>query len=106
MAAAAITPSVVQKKTDLVVDSVTGTAVRETNWLLKATKVTQADWIVLQTATGITDITGKIIHFGAVINDSSNNMVIDTVTYTDTGDKLTLTGATVGTAWISLRTIE
>jgi hypothetical protein len=106
MVAAAITPSVVQKKTDEVVDQITGTSVRVTEYLLKATKVTQNDWILPQTALSITDITGDIVGWTAVTNDSSNDMVEEALTYTDATDKLTMTSATVGTTWITLKVKE
>lgn len=78
----------------------TGTPIRTRTFLFKIAKVTQNDWVTPQADLGFTDITGKIIDFHGVTKDSSNDYVQETLTYTDTGDKLTMTSATVGTTYL------
>lgn len=99
MAAAEITPSVVQKETGLVADAKTGTPVAFQRYRIKLTKATQNDWIVLTTATGLSSLTGKVVGYVGTTTDSSNNSVQETMTFTETGAKLTFTSATVGTTW-------
>lgn len=97
MAAAAITPSVVQKT---YVPSIgkTGTPMRIVKYVFKVTKATDADWIV--TATHFQS--GTPINYNAVTVDSSGDMVQEGtvgLTYTDTGTKLVLSGGTTGTTY-------
>lgn len=94
MAAAAITPTLVQKTYKPSVGSF-GTAIRTVEYLIKLTKVTQADWVVAATY-----ITGTIIGFDAVTIDSSGDGVQEIMTYTNTGTKLNLPSATVGTTYM------
>ena len=94
MAAAAITPTSVQK-TYLPATSTVGTAIRTVEYLVVLTKVTQADWIVAATYCP-----GTIIGFDAVTIDSSSDGVQEVMTYTNTGTKLNLPSATVGTTYM------
>lgn len=94
MAAAAITPSVVQK-TYIPATGTVGTPFRTVEYLVKLTKATQADWIVAATYCP-----GTIIGFDAVTVDGSGDGVQEVMTYTASGTKLNLPGATVGTTYI------
>ncbi len=94
MAAAAITPTLVQKTYKPAIGSF-GTSIKVVEYLIKLTKVTQADWVVAATY-----ITGTIIGFDATTIDSSGNGVQEIMTYTATGTKLNLPSATVGTTYI------
>ena len=97
MAAAAITPSVVQK-TYIHSTSMTGTPMRVVKYTFKGTKVTDADWIV--TATYFQS--GTPIYWNACTIDSSSDGVQEGtvgMTYTNTGTKLTLSGGTTGTTY-------
>lgn len=97
MAAAALTPSVVQKT---YVPSIgkTGTPVRLVKYFFQVTKVTDADWIV--TATHFQ--AGTPVLYNAVTIDGSGDGVQEGtvgLTYTTTGTKLTLSGGTTGTTY-------
>lgn len=94
MAAAAITPTLVQKTYKPAIGSL-GTAIRTVEYLVQLIKVTQADWIVAATYCP-----GTIIGFDAVTIDGSSNGVQEVMTYTATGTKLNLPGATVGTTYM------
>jgi len=94
MAAAALTPTVVQK-TYVHSTSLTGAPIRIVKYIYKVTKVTANDWIV----TGTYFQSGTPILFSGNTIDSLNNGVTETQTYTSTGTKLTLTSATVGTTY-------
>lgn len=92
MAAAAITPSVVQKT---YVPSIgkDGTPVRLVRYFFQLTKVTDADWIV--TATHFQ--AGAPLYWNACTVDT-NGVQESTVgmAYTASGTKLTLSGGTTG----------
>jgi hypothetical protein len=103
MTAAAITPSVVTK-TYIPVSGVTGTPKRVIEYYLEATKATQNDWILLETAIG--DTTKTMIGANGIVIDSSDDMAAETLTYDDSADKLVLAGATVGTVKIFVRMSE
>lgn len=97
MAAAEITPTVVQKKY-LVSKGLTGTPMRLVRYTFKVTKVTDADWIV--TATHFQ--AGSPILYNAVTVDSSGDCVQEGtvgLTFTLSGTKLTLSGGTTGTTY-------
>ncbi len=97
MAAAALTPTVVQK-TYIPSIGKTGTPLRLVKYFFQVTKVTDADWIV--TATHFQ--TGTPVKFSAVTIDSSSDGVVESkagLTYTNTGTKLTLSGGTTGTTY-------
>lgn len=94
MAAAAITPTSVQKMYIPSTKSV-GTPLRTVEYLIKLTKVTQADWVVAATY-----VSGTIIGFDAVTIDSNGDGVQEVMTYTATGTKLNLPSATVGTTYM------
>jgi len=94
MAAAALTPTVVQKEY-LYSTGSTGTPTRKVKYIYKVTKVTQNDWIV--TATYFQS--GTPILFSGNTIDSSSDGVTETQTYTSSGTVLTLTSATVGTTY-------
>lgn len=96
MAAAAITPTVVQKTYKPATISFGSVApLRTVEYLIKLTKATQADWIVAATYCP-----GTIIGFDAITIDGSSNGVQEVMTYTATGTKLNLPGATVGTTYM------
>ncbi len=94
MAAAEMTPTIVQK-TYVPSTSITGSPMRLVKYTYKVTKVTASDWIV--TATSFQS--GTPIFFSGNTIDSSSNGVTETQTYTNTGTKLTLTSAIVGTTY-------
>lgn len=96
MAAAAITPTSVQK-TYKPATSTSGTALRIVEYLVKLTKVTQADWFVAATYTP-----GTYLGATAYIVDSSGDGVTDTTTYAASGTTVVLAGTTVGTAYIKV----
>ena len=95
MTAAALTPTVVQK-TYIHSTGLTGTPIRLVKYIFKVTKATQNDWIVTDTYLKATD--APIMFSGNTI-DSSSDGVTETMTYTHSGTKLTLTSATVGTTY-------
>lgn len=97
MAAAAITPSVVQK-TYTPSTGKTGTPKRIVKYFFVVTKATDADWIV--TATDFQS--GTPILYNAITVDSSGDAVQEGtvgLTYTASGTKLTLSGGTTGTTY-------
>jgi len=97
MTAAALTPTVVQK-TYLYSTAATGTPMRLVKYTVKVTKATEADWIV----TGTYCQAGTPILFVGNTIDSSNDGVPETLTYTSSGTKLTLTSSTVGTTYLEV----
>lgn len=101
MTAAAITPSVVCK-TEKVMDSITGTPIRVTEYYLKATKSTASDWILLEGAIG--DTTKNMVGCHGIVIDSSDDMTLEAATYDDSADKLVLAAAGVGTVhmWVTM----
>lgn len=103
MTAAALTPSIVQK-TYIPSSQVTGTPKRVIEYYLEATKATQNDWILLETAIG--DTTKTMIGANGIVIDSSSDMAAETLTYDDSEDKLVLAGSTVGTVKIFVRMSE
>jgi len=103
MAAAAITPSIVSK-TYVGSSKVTGVPKRIVEYYLEATKVTQADWILLEAAIGKTS--GILMSATGITLDSSSDMAAETLTYDDSEDKLLLGSANVGTAKIFVRMAE
>lgn len=103
MAAAAITPSVVQKSY-VHMSKVTGTPVRVVEYYLEATKVTQNDWILLETAIG--DTTKTLMNVSGIVLDASSDLVQEGFTYDDSADTLVLTSATVGTVKVTVRMQE
>ena len=95
MAAAALTPTVVQK-TYIPSTAVTGTPIRLVEYLVKVTKVTQSDWIVSDTyCPG-----GQVIAVDGNTFDSSTDGVHEGPTYTHSGTKIVLPSATVGTTYL------
>ena len=94
MTAAALVPTVVQK-TYMYSTGSTGTPMRLVKYTFKVTKVTQNDWIVIATYM---KSAAPVLFSGNTI-DSSSNGVTETMTYTHSGTKLTLTSATVGTTY-------
>jgi hypothetical protein len=98
MAAAAITPTLVQKTYKPAINSYGAVAgLRNVEYLVKLTKATAADWIVAATYTP-----GTVIGFNAVTIDSSGNGAQDGMTYLATGTKLLLSGASVGTTYMKV----
>jgi len=94
MTAAGITPSVVQK-ISIPSTKVTGTPIRLVQYYIKLTKVTQNDWVLVETAVGTTG--NSIVGAVGLIIDSSSNMAQETLAYTDSTDRLVMSAATVGT---------
>jgi len=97
MAAAEMTPSVVQK-TYIHSTGKTGIPMRLVKYTFKVTKTTDADWIV--TATHFQS--GTPILYNAVTIDSSGDGVQEGtvgLTYTTSGTLLTLSGGTTGTTY-------
>jgi len=94
MAAAALTPTIVQK-TYIPSIGKTGAPMRLVKYTFKVTKITIADWIV--TATYFQ--AGTPVMYNAQTTDSSSDGVQEILTYTNTGTKLTLTHANVGTTY-------
>lgn len=96
MAAAAITPTLVQKTYKPASASFGSVApIRTIEYMIKLTKATQNDWIVAGTYTP-----GTVISFDAVTIDSSSDGVQEVMTYANTGTKLVLPSATVGTTYM------
>lgn len=100
MAAAEITPTVVQKRY-LPSTATVGTPVRTVEYLVKLTKATQSDWIVAATYTP-----GTLIGFDAVTIDGSGDGVQEVMTYASSGTKLVLPSATTGTTYMRVICIE
>jgi hypothetical protein len=96
MTAAAITPSVVQKSIKGYTNS-TGTPVRLVEYFVKGTKANQSDWIVTATYCPGTFLWA----YGTTI-DSSGDGTAEACTYTATGTKLVLPGASAGTSYIKV----
>lgn len=96
MAAAAITPTLVQKTYKPAI-GISGTAIRIIEYLVKLTKATQDDWIVAATHTP-----GTIIGFEAVTIDGSGDGVQEVMTYASSGTTLVLPSATVGTTYMKV----
>ena len=94
MAAAALTPTVVQK-TYKHATGVTGTPVRLVEYFVKVTKATQADWIVATTYCP-----GTYLGASGFTIDGSGDGAAETVTYVDATDAITLGSANVGTAYL------
>ena len=95
MAAAAITPTIVQK-TYMPSTGITGTPMRLIKYTFKFTKVTQSDWLV--TATHFQS--GTPLYWSACTVDSSNDGDVEETTgisYTSSGTLLTFGHANVGT---------
>ena len=101
MSAAAITPTVVAQR-NFSVSGKTGTPPRFTEYYIELTKVTQNDWILLETAIGDTTKTLAGIH--GIVLDSSSDLTQETFTYDDSEDTLILTAAGVGTCkiWVTM----
>lgn len=96
MAAAALTPTVVQK-TYIPATGLTGTPIRLVEYTVKVTKVTQADWIVAATYCP-----GTYLGAHGFTIDGSGDGAAETVTYTATGTKINLGSANVGTAYLKV----
>jgi hypothetical protein len=96
MAAAAITPTLVQKTYKPATNTYGAVAgLRVVEYLVKLTKATQNDWIVAATYCP-----GTIIGFDAVTIDGSGDGVQEVMTYAATGTTLVLPSATVGTTYM------
>ncbi|GAG29312.1 unnamed protein product [marine sediment metagenome] len=92
MTATVITPSVVQK---IYMPSTqrTGTPIRLVRYYLKAAKVFQDDWILLETAIGTTD---NSLVDSQGIDVTSTATTQETLTYTDATDRLVCAGTNTG----------
>lgn len=93
MAAAALTPTVIQEE-DLVMKGSLGTPLRFKKYYFKVTKATQADWIVTATY-----FPGTYLKAHVCTIDGSGDGADETLTYTASGTKLVLGSANVGTAY-------
>ena len=82
MAAAAITPTVVQKNYRSYT-GITGTPVRLVEYHVVLTKATQNDWIVSDTYTP-----GTVVEVDGFTKDSSSDGVQEAPTYTESGTKI------------------
>ena len=100
MAAAALTPTVVQK-TYKVATSVTGTPIRLVEYFVQITKVTQLDWIVAATYCP-----GTYLGASGFTIDGSADGAAETVTYATSGDTIVLGSANVGTAYLIVTCVE
>lgn len=99
MAAAALTPTLVQKTYLPSTQSYGTTApLRVVRYFIKVTKVTQNDWIVTDTYTP----GGSIVGMDGVTIDSSSNGVQEAPTFTYSGTTLILPSATVGTTYLEV----
>lgn len=99
MAAAAITPTSVQKTYKPSTNVYGSAGMRLVEYVVKLTKVTQNDWIVAATYL-LGSTAGDIVNVVGYTVDSSSNAVQETATYTSSGDKVTMTSATVGTTYL------
>lgn len=91
------TATVVQK-INITSTSKTGTPVRIVQYYLTAPKLTQNDWVNLETDIGTTG--NSIIALHGIIDNTpgaSGNMSQETLTYTNATDRLVLGAATTGT---------
>jgi len=88
-------------KREIVLDTITGTPVRVTEYYIEVTKATQSDWILLETAIG--DTSKTLVGATGIVLDSSADLTQETLTYDDSDDKLILGGAGVGTSKLTIR---
>ncbi|RLI62088.1 MAG: hypothetical protein DRO67_07440 [Candidatus Asgardarchaeum californiense] len=100
MAAAELTPTSVQITYKPSIGSV-GTAKRIVEYLAVITKATQADWVVASTY-----FPGTVINAEGWTIDGSSDGAVETVTYADTGDKILLGSANVGTEYLRVTCLE
>lgn len=101
MAAAAITPTLVMKKSEQMTATY-GTPVRISTYFVKITKVTQADWVVAATYTP-----GTFLGWWGYTIDSSGNGAAETATYAATGTTIVFGSANVGTGygWVNVQEV-
>ena len=102
MVSAVMTPNVVQKRY-LPSTKKTGIPIRLVQYYLKTNKVTQRDWILLETAIGTT--VNSIVEMHGVVMDSSSDVAQETLAYDDSTDYLTMEAATLGSAhlWVTMK---
>lgn len=98
----ALTPSVIQKTTDEVWDTISGTAVRTETYLIKVTKAAQNDTIVTTTHIGSAYTTDKIVALDGITIPTGGDSVQEAPTVDDSDDEIVLGTATVGTSWITV----
>lgn len=101
MAAAALVPTSVQKFFVPSTNVYGTTGLRLVKYFVKVTKVTQNDWIVAATYL-LGSTAGNIVGLKGYTIDSSSDAVVETLTYTSSGDKITMTSATVGTTYLEV----
>lgn len=94
MTAAVKTPTSVQKR-HIGYTATTGTPVRLIEYFVVITKATQSDWFV-----GATYTPGTYRGSWGYDIDSSGDGAEETMTYVASGTKVTMGGATVGTAYV------
>jgi len=101
MAAAAIAPTTVQKFYVPSTNVYGTTGLKLVKYFVSLTKVTQNDWMVAATYL-LGSAAGSIVGVKGYTIDSSSNAVVETLTYTSSGDKVTMTSATVGTTYLEI----
>lgn len=99
MAAAAITPTSVQKRY-LHQTATLGTPSKIVEYYVKLTKVTQNDWFVAATYTPGTVISA----YGW--NQDATTDTAEICTQTQSGTKINMTSATTGVTWVIVKCIE
>lgn len=99
---AQLTPSVIQQENSVVSYGISGTPVQTETFLLKVTKATQNDTVVMTTALDTKYTTDKIIMFDAVTIPAGGDAVKEEPTLDDSDDEVVLPSATVGTSWIKV----
>lgn len=97
---AELTPSVIQKTTDEVLDVVSGTGVQTETYLFKVTKAAQNDTIVVTDHLGSNYTTDKIIAVDGITIPTGGDSVQEAPTIDDSDDEIVLPSATTGTSWI------
>ena len=99
MAAAALTPTSVQK-TYKPSTATVGTPVRLVEYFAVITKVTTADWVVGSY------FPGTIINCEGYTINGSGAGAVDPITYVVSGDKVVLSSANVGTEYLRVTCLE
>ena len=95
-----LVPSVIQKKTEDVYTSVSGTPVRVTTYLMKVAKAAQNDTIEIDTQLGLT--TDKVIRLSGITIPTGGDAAQESPTLDDSDDEIVLASATTGTSWIEV----
>lgn len=99
---AVLTPTVIQKMTDGVSDTLSGTGVQVETFLIKVTKAAQNDTIEMDTSLGSLYTTDKIIGLDAITIPTGGDAVQEAPTLDDSDDEIVLPSATIGTTWVTV----